>query len=135
MTAHAVTDPWVCIECGGRQADEAACRRCRNTEVLDARKEQVRELMADVDLRLGDAREAKLRWGGVAIGVGLVFALWMVPGYWGLRGALYPGLPFFADQWGFMIVIAFLVMKLGKKLVGHTPRFPYLNEQQQIVDP
>ena len=68
----------------------------------------------------------------VATLLGMGLASWAG---WGLRGALYPGLPFFADQWGLMILIAFLVMKLGKKVVGHKPRFPYLNEQQQIVDP
>jgi hypothetical protein len=134
MTALAMTNPWVCIECGGRQSDAGACTTCKSDEVLDARKEEVRNLMADVELRLTDRREARIRWTSVLIGVGVVFALWTIPGYWGLRGSLYPGLPFLADQWGFMILIGFGLLKLGGKVFAHK-RFPYLNEQQQIVEP
>ena len=127
-------NPWVCIECGGRQAEGGRCRACGAEDVLDARKEEVRGLMADVDLRRGLRREAQLRWGAVAIAVGTVFALWLVPGYWSLRGKLYPGLPFYADQWGFMIALGALLMAAGKRVLGGRPRFPYLDEQQQLLD-
>lgn len=123
-----MTKPWVCIDCGARQADGGTCATCRRGEVLDARQEQVRELMADVDLRLGLRRDAQVRWLSVVVGVAIVFALWFVPGYWRLRGSLYPGLPFYADQWGFMIGLAALFMLLGKRALRSPRRFPYLDE-------
>jgi hypothetical protein len=57
----------------------------------------------------------------------------MVPGYWALRGRLYPGLPIFADQWIFMALIGLGVSKLLFKYVGRA-RFPYLDEQHNITD-
>jgi hypothetical protein len=123
---------WVCIECGNRQADAGTCR-CGGGELLDARREQVRELMADIDRRASDRREATIRWAAVVLGAGIIVALWLVPGYWYQRGRLYPGLPFLADQFAFMIGLAILFLTLGKRVFGHRPRFPYLDEQQQLA--
>lgn len=128
-----MTNPWVCIECGGRQAEPGTCRACRKDEVLDANKEEVRGLMADVELRLGDRREARLRWGGVILAISIVVFAWTIPGYWQVRGDAYPGLPFLLDQWLFMTVLGFGFLKLGERVFTHK-RFPYLNEQQQLID-
>lgn len=119
--------PWVCIDCGARQDEQGACAACGHADTLDARDERVRELMRDVDLRLSDRREARLRFLGVGIGMVTVFALWAVPGYWSLRGSVYPGLPMFFDQWALMAVIGFGVIKIGERLVT-ARRFPYLRD-------
>lgn len=132
MAPITIPNAWVCIDCGGRQPEPGACRACNSDDVLDARKEDVRALMADVELRLSDRREARIRWGAVLIGVGVVVLMWTIPGYWRARGTLYPGLPFLADQWALMIGISFGLLKLGGRVFAHE-RFPYLNEQQQIV--
>jgi len=130
-----MTNTWVCLDCGGRQDAAGACRACNADEVLDARKEDVRGLMADVDLRLGDRREARIRWTAVVIAIAIIVVAWMVPGYWSLRGVIYPGLPFLVDQWAFMAILGLGILKLGERVFGHQKRFPYLNEQQQIVEP
>ncbi len=127
-----MTNPWVCIDCGARQAESGPCRACGKGDTLDARLEQTRELMYDVDLRIAQKAEGRARMIGVVVGCGLIFGLWLVPGYWGLRGTIYPGLPFFADQWGAMAVIGFLVSKVLEKRLAKK-RFPYLDSTQQII--
>ena len=125
---------WVCLECGARQADAGACSACHKGDVMDARREDIRELMRDIDIRLGDKREAIVRWAGVGIGCGVIFACWLIPGYWGLRGRLYPGLPFLFDQWALMILLAFGVIKLAGRFKS-PKRFPYLDDASlQIRD-
>jgi len=124
--------PWVCIDCGARQAAQGGCTACGHEATLDARDEKVRELMRDVDLRIALRWEGRLRALGVVVGMATIFGLWLVPGYWDLRGKLYPGLPLFADQWAFMALIAFGVIKVAeKKLVRR--RFPYLRDDLTIA--
>ena len=123
---------WVCIDCGARQAAEGPCAACKHEMTLDSTDSKVRELMYDVDLRLGQKRDGQFRMVGVLVGMGVVFALWMVPGYWDARGRVYPGLPILADQWIFMALIGlglskFLEKKYSKK------RFPYLDQNLNIV--
>jgi hypothetical protein len=119
--------PRVCIECGGRQAEPGTCAACGAEDTLDAREERVRELMRDIDLRRGLRFEARSRVIGVGLGMLIVIGLWLVPGWWSLRGRLYPGLPLFADQFALMIAIAWGTSKLFERL-RPPPRFPYLRD-------
>jgi hypothetical protein len=80
--------------------------------------------MHDVDQRLADRREGRLRLAGVMIGMALIMGLWLVPGYWSMRGVVYPGLPLLFDQWIFMAIIGLAIVKLGARMFK--PRFPYL---------
>lgn len=128
-----MTDPWVCIDCGARQPERGSCRACAKADTLDARDERTRELMYDVDLRIQQKAETRARMIGVGIGVGTIAALWLVPGYWSMRGRLYPGIPFLLDQWFFMAVIGVVVSKLLEKRLARK-RFPYLDGAQQIVE-
>jgi ribosomal protein L40E len=125
-------NPWVCLDCGARYAEAGNCRDCGKEDVLDARREDVRALMADVELRLGDRREARIRWFAVVVSIAIIVGAWLVPGYWSLRGTLYPGIPFLLDQWIFMALLGFGILKLGERVFAHK-RFPYLDEQQQIT--
>lgn len=136
MTASETTmsdNLWVCIDCGARQPAEGACAACRHELTLDTRDPKVRELMHDVDLRLAGQRESRFRFIGVLVGMTVIFGAWMIPGYWDLRGRIYPGLPVFADQWIFMALIGFGLAKLLEKSLNKK-RFPYLDIHQQIVD-
>lgn len=126
-----MTNPWVCIDCGARQEDQGACRACRHEDTLDARDEKVRELMRDVDMRLGDRRESRLRFLGVGIGMAIVFGLWTIPAYWDLRGSVF-ALPMLVDQWALMAVIGIGVVKGGEKLFFKR-RFPYLKDDLTIA--
>ena len=123
--------PWVCIDCGARQEVGGACHKCSHDDTLDARDEKVRELMRDVDRRLADRREGRLRFLGVAVGMAIIFGLWLVPGYWSARGTLYPGLPLFMDQWIFMALIGLGIVKGGQRVFKAT-RFPYLTSDLTI---
>jgi hypothetical protein len=120
-----MSDDWVCLECGARQADTGACRACSEPTTHDMRKEDVRELMRDIDQRHRDRTEKLSRWTGVVVGVGLVFGAWLVPGYWSARGTVYPGLPFFFDQWLLMAAIGLVVMFVMQRVLAKQ-RFPYL---------
>jgi hypothetical protein len=123
---------WVCIDCGARQAADGTCAACGHEMTLDTRDAKVRDLMYDVDLRLAQRREGRFRMIGVIVGMAVIFGLWMVPGYWPLRGRLYPGLPIFADQWIFMAIIGLLVAKVLEKKLSKK-RFPYLDQNLDIV--
>ena len=127
-----MSDGWVCIDCGARQPDEGACRACAHELTLDLRDEKVRELMYDVDLRLASRREGRFRMIGVVVGMATIFGLWLVPGYWGLRGHAYPGLPMFIDQWIFMALIGLGLSKLLEKKLARR-RFPYLRDDLTIA--
>ncbi len=127
-----MNDPWVCIECGTRRADEAACIKCKHDITLDMRDEKVCELMRDIDDRLRNRRENRFRMIGVVTGMAVIFGLWMIPGYWSLRGTAYPGLPLFIDQWVFMALIGFGLSKLLERTVGGR-RFPYLGSDLEVT--
>jgi len=127
-----MTNPWVCTECGNRQAAEGKCGACGNEPTLDARDEQVRELMADIDLRIGQKREGRFRLVGVVIGMVAIFATWMIPNFWEKRSENF-ALPFLLDQWILMALIGYGVSKGLEKLYAKK-RFPYLDVNQQIVE-
>ncbi len=94
--------------------------------MLDLANEQHVELLRDIDRRRIDKHSDRSRLIAVAISLAIMFTLWLVPGYWSLRGVYYPGLPFIADQFFFMIVIALGAWKLLER-AAPKPRFPYLN--------
>lgn len=122
---------WICVECGGRQAEAGACQRCGTPAVLDGRLAHVRELMADIDLRASLRREARQRMLSVAFGIVPVFLLWLVPGFWSTRHRLF-ALPMLFDQWLLMIGFALLAMKVLQRLPA-VKRFPYLDDNQQLM--
>ena len=119
MTAYDAA-PWVCATCASRAAAPGTC--CSDAR-LDLREERVRDLLRDIDLRVEQKRETRVRFFSVGIGLCAVFGAWLVPGWWTLRQAY--ALPFFADQWILMIGIAFGVIKLfgtGQR------RFPFVDD-------
>lgn len=122
---------WICVECGGRQAEAGACQRCRTPAVLDGQLAHVRELMADIDLRRSLRREARQRMLSVALGIVPVFLLWLVPGFWATRLRLF-ALPMLFDQWLLMIGLALLAMRVLQRWPG-AKRFPYLDDNQQLM--
>ncbi len=122
---------WVCIDCGARQASSGKCAACSHDDTLDLGDVNVCELMRDVDARLADRRESRLRFLGVIAGMAIVFGLWAIPGYWSMRGIIYPGLPLLIDQWVLMALIALGIVK-GCERVFATKRFPYLRDDLTI---
>jgi hypothetical protein len=130
-----MTDPWVCIECGARRPhggpDVGTCR-CGHDITLDMHDEKVRELMRDIDDRLAKRRETRFRLIGVVVGMATIFGAWMIPGYWDLRGRLYPGLPFVMDQWLLMALIGLGLSKLLEKKLARR-RFPYLGSDLEVT--
>ena len=116
---------WVCIDCGARQAAPGACAACRRDDTVDARDEKVRELMRDVDQELRVKRENRARLIGVLVGMTVVFALWLVPGYWEVEAMVRA--PVFLDQWALMALIGFgAMLVLSRRWSAR--RFPYLRD-------
>jgi len=125
-----MTDAWVCIDCGARQAEQGACRACGHEATLDLGDPKVRELMRAVERRLAERDERRCRAVGFLCGIALVVALWFVPGYWEARSQAL-ALPVLLDQWLFMALIGFAVSKLLARLFSK-PRFPYLQADLTI---
>jgi hypothetical protein len=118
---------FVCVQCGKRQPPGDRCTKCGEDNLLDLGKEQTRDLLLDIDLRLRQKREGMIRLAAVVIGIAIVVVLWTVPGYWHARGRIYPGLPFLLDQWAFMIVLALGAMKLLSLKFSAKPKFPFMD--------
>ncbi len=85
------------------------------------------ELLRDIDRRRLDKHADRVRIISVVIAIAIVFALWLVPGYWSVRGRYYPGLPLLADQFIYMILIALGISKLLARTAPR-PKFPYVGE-------
>ena len=117
----------VCPECAHRQDAGDRCGRCNYDGMLDLTNARHVELLRDIDRRRKDKRNDRVRLASVALSMGIVFALWLVPGYWDLRGTFYPGLPLLADQFALMIALAFGISKLLEKTAPPS-KFPYLDD-------
>lgn len=116
---------YCCTQCGNRQAGEGTCSRCGSDTIHDLRSRRTRDFMEEIESRLRDQREGRIRAASVIGGMGVVILAWFVPGYADLRGTAYPGLPIFADQVIFMIVAA-LGIHFALDRVFKGQRFPYL---------
>ncbi|MCA9674380.1 MAG: hypothetical protein H6708_14100 [Kofleriaceae bacterium] len=124
-TATAGTGDFACSQCGHRQpAMAATCAACGSDTVHDLRLARTRELFDDIELRLRDRREGRIRAAAVVVGMAVVITLWFVPGWWAFRRKAY-ALPFLADQIGLMVVVAIGATKL-LELKFRGKRFPYL---------
>lgn len=125
-----MADRWVCLECGARQPAPGPCRACKHEDdTLDLEDLKVRELMVDVEQRLVDQREKRLRFLGVGVGMITVFLLWLVPGFWTIREAF--GLPFLLDQWLLMAGIGLATMAILTRMLARK-RFPYLADDLSV---
>ena len=116
---------YCCTQCGHRQAGEDRCGRCGSDTIHDLRSRRTRDFLEEIESRLRDQREGRIRTASVIGGMGLVIAAWFVPGYADLRGTAYPGLPIFADQVIFMIVLA-LGIHWGLDRTFAGKRFPWI---------
>ena len=116
-----------CPECAHRQDGGDRCGACGYDGMLDLGNDRHVELLRDIDRRRRDKRTDRVRLASVGFSLIIVFALWLVPGYWSVRGHYYPGLPFLADQFFFMIVLALGISKLLEKTAPPS-KFPYLDE-------
>ena len=117
-----------CPECGHRQDSGDRCGGCTYDGLLDLDDPRHVELLRDIDRRRRDKHTDRVRVLSVGIAMAIVFAAWLVPGYWKLRGTIYPGVPLFADQFAFMILIALGVSKLLAKTAPKS-KFPYLGDE------
>lgn len=83
-----------CPECAHRQDDGTRCGSCGYDGLLDLGDSRHVELLRDIDRRRRDKYNDRARKGSVLIAMVVVGALWLVPGYWSVRGRWYPGLPY-----------------------------------------
>src|SRR4051794_6078356 len=119
-----MTDPWVCLECGARQAQQGVCAKCGEI-THDMRLEDVRDLMRDIDQRERDRLETRARWIGTVVGIAAVVVFWPFAWYWRLRSQVAQ-VPFLLDQWAAMALVGFATMKLIERAFTRS-RFPYVD--------
>ena len=124
---------FVCIQCGRRQPAAERCTGCGEDNLLDLAKDQTRELLMDIDQRLRDRREARLRMLAVAIGIAAVVVLWGIPGYWRFRNETI-ALPFFLDQVVLMVVVAFAATKLLEQAWPGKKKFPFIDATGKLIN-
>jgi hypothetical protein len=125
-----MTNPWVCFDCGARQAERGPCARCNNDDTCDLRDPRTREDLHDIERRLAERRDDKIRFVSVALGLGTVIATWLIPGFWSFRAHTL-ALPLLIDQWILATAIAILAMTI----LGRTrkKRFPYLRDDRTVA--
>ncbi|MEO7092713.1 MAG: hypothetical protein ABI175_05650, partial [Polyangiales bacterium] len=80
--------PFVCMDCGARSVTEEPCARCHEP-TLDLRRSAVKLACLDDDDRRKAAREQRLLWVSIPIGLALVALAQAVLGEY---SALIPGL-------------------------------------------
>jgi hypothetical protein len=129
-----VNDPFCCSQCGHRQPAEGNCAACGSDTVHDLRSARMREMFEDIESRLTERREGRIRVAGVVGGMAVVILCWFIPGWWDARGKVYPGLPLIADQIFFMVVVAFGIIKLLERVLAKK-RFPFLAELPPTTAP
>lgn len=118
--------PWVCMECGHRQADMSACGACGDSPLLDLRVPLTRDTLAEVDDRRRSKRGDRIRYASVPVGVVVVLlACELVPG---VSAVLARILPFFFGYVVAMIGVALGAMFAVNAALPWKPRFPYLAE-------
>jgi hypothetical protein len=129
VSSAAAEDPrrLACPDCGNRQAEgRERCTACGYSDgLLSIDNPEHVDLLRDIDERRFDKHEKKSRILAVVVGMGVVFALWVVPGFWSARQETM-ALPFLFDQWALMILIAFGVTLVLKK-TRPKPLFPYVS--------
>ena len=115
-----------CSACGHRQDVDAACGRCGADSLLDLRRRRHRELLEEIDSRLSDRRNDRIRMIGVVAGIATIVAAGiLIPGYWTARAKLF-ALPLLADQVIYMIVIAFGIITVLERTFNRK-RSPFLD--------
>jgi len=112
---------FICVPCALPAAAEGSCARCGDV-LLDARRDDVRELLADIDSRHRRAREQRLLWLSIVLAFVIAAGLWSIPGFWAAR-RYYFALPLLLDQLLMIGLVSFAMMKLTAKLFPARPRF------------
>lgn len=105
---------FVCIPCGKPAPAPGTCARCGDT-LLDGAREDVRELIDDINGRKRRAHEQRFLWISIAAAFVVMFGVWSIPGYWALRRFLF-ALPLLIDQQLLLLGLSFLFVKLTRKL-------------------
>lgn len=120
-----VTDPFVCMDCAGRQPSAGECARCGNGPMLDARDPDVRNTLLEDDERRGRKRE------GLVIGASVLTAIPIVVG----TELLLPIVETMLRTCGcFGEIIASLLLTIGlwqlaRRLWPFRPKFAFLRSK------
>ena len=115
-----------CPDCGHRQDTRDRCAKCGWDGLFDLDNEAHVLQLREIDQRARDKRNDRVRMASVAFGMILVFALWLVPGFWHARKQ-YFAIPLLIDQWALMIGIALGLSKLLEKTAPRG-KFYYLDD-------
>lgn len=115
MSAH------VCVQCAITTDAPGECARCGDV-LLDTSRDDVRELLADIDDRRRRAHEQRMLWLSIACAFVVAIALWSIPGYWNAR-IHYFALPMLLDQLLLIGLLSAGLATLTKRLLPSRPRF------------
>jgi hypothetical protein len=114
-----------CPECGHRQDTGERCAGCGYADgLMSLDNDQHVDLLRDIDQRRHDKHEKRSRFLAVGIALVVVFALWLVPGYWKYEQRV--AMPFLFDQWALMIAIGFGLTLIFKRF-RPAKLFPYIS--------
>ena len=105
---------FICIPCAELVPAPGTCGKCGDV-LLDCAREDVRQLVDDINSRKRGAHEQRMLWVSIAAAFVLMFAIWSIPGYWQLRRYLFQ-LPLLIDQQLMLLGLSFLFVKLSRKL-------------------
>ena len=67
-TAAPMDGNFCCTQCGNRQAGEAKCSRCGSDTIHDLRSRRTRDFLDEIEMRLRDTREGRIRAGLAVVG-------------------------------------------------------------------
>ncbi len=115
MTGH------VCVHCATTSDAAGACARCGDV-LLDTRRDDVRELLADIDARRRRSHDQRMLWLSIVLAFVLAIGLWSIPGYWSAR-MRYFALPMLLDQLVLIGLLSAGLAALSKRVLPSRPRF------------
>jgi hypothetical protein len=112
---------FICVPCALPAEAAGDCKRCGDV-LLDTSREDVRQLITDIDDRQRRVREQRLTWVAIAAGFVVVAGLWSIPGFWEARKQFF-ALPMLVDQLLLITFVSYGLLQLTKRFFPARSRF------------
>lgn len=116
---------FACSQCGNREREMRACRRCGFAHLMDLDRSSVRDLLREKHERRLDVWRDRRRMASVLAAMAMVMLCWFIPGFWTFRHQHF-ALPLLADQLGAMVLLCLGFMSLLDRVPIST-HYPWLD--------